>query len=151
MQLYLTLITFTIGIPHLMQFPNEPLVPPQLGHSSTIEKQQNPIRSKASEGSSSNPYSTILPLIYSHICILDFPSSTIVQITVTSPSLKNHCNYAALETESLFTGKVKYVSGNGSFSNVKCHHSSSNGLNPCLIMTSLKSIRLAYCSSVIPV
>ena len=52
--------------------------------------------------------------------------------------------------EARLTLNVKYVSGYGSFSNVKCHHSSANGLNPDSIMTSRNNMRFLYCSSVTP-
>ncbi len=48
------------------------------------------------------------------------------------------------------TGKLKYVSGYGSFSRQKCHHSQSMGRKPLRTMTRCRSIRLPYCSSVIP-
>ena len=54
-------------------------------------------------------------------------------------------------TDFVETGNVKYVSLYGSFFRVKCHHSSGKGLNPCLTITSLRSILFAYCSLVIPV
>ena len=48
------------------------------------------------------------------------------------------------------TGNSKYVSGNGSFPRVKCHHSHSIGRNPFRFITLCRSIRFSYCSSVIP-
>ena len=49
---------------------------------------------------------------------------------------------------SFFTGKVKYVSGKGSFFNVKCHHSSSMALKPWRSIASRSIMRLWNCSAV---
>ena len=54
-------------------------------------------------------------------------------------------------TDFELTGNVKYVSGYGSFMSEKCHHSVVIALKPWFVIAFLSIIRLAYCSSVIPV
>ena len=48
------------------------------------------------------------------------------------------------------TGKTKYVSGQGSFSRVKCHHSESSGRNPCFTIRRCRSIRFSCCAPLTP-